>query len=95
MLSGTGAFCGLEYDCAGVALSEYARPLGIPLPLAGLTGFGLLYVVTLFPRIRSRVLLFPLAVFAGLAGAILICIQIFILKRSVTCVFSPMPVASA
>ena len=40
-ISEAGAFCEFGDTCDQVTTSAYGNPLGVPLPVVGLTGFGL------------------------------------------------------
>lgn len=75
------AICGFQSGCDSVMFSPYGRPLGIPLPLVGLIGFGSFFGLTLFPERRAFTLLRPLAVTAGLIGVALILIQVVALQQ--------------
>ncbi len=79
-----GTFCSFRSGCGNVLTSEYARPLGIPLPAFGLVGFGLLFVLALFPGREAFRLVGPLAVAAGFSGLGLILLQVLKLKETCT-----------
>ena len=74
-------FCGFESDCGAVTGTGYGRPFGVPLPAVGLLGLSLLFVLTLFPAARSFALVAPLAALAGVAGLVLVGIQVVVLNR--------------
>lgn len=80
----TPAFCtAANSGCAAVRASGYGMLLGlIPVPLAGLIGFGAVLVVSLLPAggLRKR-LLAPLAVAGGAGGVLLFALQALIIKR--------------
>jgi uncharacterized membrane protein/2-hydroxychromene-2-carboxylate isomerase len=78
---GRGAYCDVDSGCGEVISSEFADPLGIPLALVGLTGFALVFVLSLFPGHRARFALFALSIAGGLVGAALVLIQFLVLKR--------------
>jgi uncharacterized membrane protein/predicted DsbA family dithiol-disulfide isomerase len=78
-----GTFCSFRSGCGTVLTSAYARPLGVPLPVVGLVGFGLLFALTLFPGREAFRLVGPLAMAAGLSGLALILLQT--LKLEATC----------
>jgi uncharacterized membrane protein len=80
----TGAFCGFNSGCATVTSSAYGRPLGVPLPVVGLAGFGLVLGLSLVPERRSFALVAPLALLAGLAGVVLILLQFLVLGQACT-----------
>jgi uncharacterized membrane protein len=74
-------FCGFESGCDAVTRTVYGRPFGVPLSAIGLVGFGVLFVLTLFPTARSFSFVAPLAVLAGVIGACLIAVQAIVLTR--------------
>jgi uncharacterized membrane protein len=80
-LFGASDLCLFKGSCESVIHSAYGRPLGVPLPVIGLVGFGLLLGLLLFPERRSFVLFGPLAVLAGSAGLALILVQYLVLKQ--------------
>ena len=80
-LFAASALCRFEGTCADVMHSAYGRPVGVPLPVVGLAGFGLLLALSLFPCRRSFALVGPLALAAGLAGLTLILIQFLVLGQ--------------
>jgi uncharacterized membrane protein len=75
------AYCGFESGCGAVTASEYARPLGVPLPAVGLIGFGVVFGLTLFPADRAIGLLRVLAAVAGAVGLGLIVVQLAVLHQ--------------
>jgi uncharacterized membrane protein/thiol-disulfide isomerase/thioredoxin len=77
-----GSYCDFRSGCGSVLESPYAQPLGVPLPIVGLVGFGLLYVLTLFPGRGAFVYVGPLALAAGLAGLALILVQVLVLGKT-------------
>jgi uncharacterized membrane protein/predicted DsbA family dithiol-disulfide isomerase len=79
-----GTFCSFRSGCGNVLTSDYARPLGLPLPAFGLVGFGLLFVLALFPGREAFRLVGPLAVAAGFSGLGLILLQVLKLKETCT-----------
>jgi len=80
----SGTFCHFGSGCEAVTSSAYGRVLGVPLPVVGLFGFGLVFGLSLFPERRSLALIRPLALAGALAGVALILVQIFVLERSCT-----------
>jgi predicted DsbA family dithiol-disulfide isomerase/uncharacterized membrane protein len=78
----SGAFCGLDSGCATVTSSAYGRPLGVPLPVVGLVGFGLVLGLSLVPERRAFALVAPLALLAGLTGVVLILLQFLVLWQT-------------
>jgi uncharacterized membrane protein len=80
-LFGASDLCLFNGTCQSVIHSEAGRPLGVPLPVIGLAGFGLLLGLLLFPERRSFVLVGPLALLAGVAGLTLVLVQYLVLKQ--------------
>ncbi|MDB5350094.1 MAG: hypothetical protein JWN86_1341 [Planctomycetota bacterium] len=78
-LLANAAFCGVRHGCDEVIFSSYGRPLGVPLPAAGLIAFGLFFGMTFVPPATR--LLTPVAILAGFAGIGLFAIQWLALKR--------------
>jgi uncharacterized membrane protein len=76
------AFCGFESGCGAVTSSDYARPLGVPLPAVGLGGFAVVFGLTLFPTRRAMLVLRIAAAIAGLVGLGLIVVQVAVLHRT-------------
>src|SRR5262249_48361429 len=75
------AFCSFEGGCGEVFESAYGRPLGVPLPVYGPVGFGLVLALSLAPGRRAASVLTWLAVGAGVTGAALIGIQAAVLGQ--------------
>jgi uncharacterized membrane protein/predicted DsbA family dithiol-disulfide isomerase len=67
-------FCA-ETGCQALRQTAVAAPLGIPLPVFGVTGFLALGVVALYPGLRMRLAQAVLGVGAGLVGVLLIMAQ--------------------
>lgn len=63
--------CSTSDGCAVVARSDFARPYGIPLPLAGVLGYGLLLVSACTPGQRARAVGMVLTVAAISVSALL------------------------
>jgi uncharacterized membrane protein len=74
-------FCSFRSDCGEVNSSIYGRPLGVPLPVFGLIGFAAILCLSLSPNRRVQNLVRLFSVLAGLAGAILIVVQVLVLDR--------------
>jgi len=67
-------FCA-ETGCQALRQTPVAAPLGVPLPVFGVTGFLVLGVVTLYPGLRMRLAQLVLGVVAGLVGVLLLVAQ--------------------
>ncbi len=80
-LFGASDLCSFQGTCGDVIHSDFGHPLGVPLPVVGLVGFGLLLGLSLFPGSRAFALVGPLAVAAGLAGLALLLVQGFVLGK--------------
>jgi len=80
----SGTFCDFGSGCEAVTSSAYGRVLGVPLPVVGFCGFGLLLALSLFPQRRSFTLIRPLALAGALAGTALILVQVFVLEQTCT-----------
>jgi uncharacterized membrane protein len=80
-VSEAGAFCGFENSCEDVTNSEFGKPLGIPLPVIGLTGFAVLFAFTFVPTGWAVRVIRVLAVIAGGIGLVLIVIQFAVLHK--------------
>ncbi|HEV3384598.1 MAG TPA: vitamin K epoxide reductase family protein [Gemmata sp.] len=83
-LTHAGAFCEEGGSCEQVTNSKYGKPLGIPLPVFGLIGFGLLFAFTLVPKCWAVRLVRILGVIGGLVGISLLFIQFAVLKQVCT-----------
>jgi uncharacterized membrane protein/thiol-disulfide isomerase/thioredoxin len=78
-----GTMCDFHSGCDSVLNAPFARPWGVPLlPIIGLVGFSLLFVLTLFPGREAFVFVGPLAVGAGLFGLALILVQVLVLGKT-------------
>jgi uncharacterized membrane protein/predicted DsbA family dithiol-disulfide isomerase len=73
--------CGYQSRCDEVLSSPFGRVLGVPLPVAGIVTFGLIFGLTLVPVPRLSWWLRPLALAAGAGGALLLVLQIVVLGR--------------
>jgi uncharacterized membrane protein/predicted DsbA family dithiol-disulfide isomerase len=71
-------FCAEGGGCDAIRHTPYATPLGIPLPFYGLGGFLVLGTVVLLPGARARFLQLGLAAMAGLAGTLLLMLQLML-----------------
>ena len=83
-------FCAPGSGCAAVRTSGFGYLVigeaGIPVPLFGLLGFGVLYAATLVPKLELRNRATPiLSILGGVGGLIFLVIQAFVVKRF--CVF--------
>lgn len=76
-----GDTCAAGQACAEVRESAWAAPLGLPLPLLGLTFFALLVALSLLPGERAVWALRGLAALGGLAGLGLVAVQALVLER--------------
>lgn len=54
--------------CATIRASSFARVLGVPTPVLGVTAFVLLFALSFLPHERRRTLMVPIAVAGGLFG---------------------------
>jgi uncharacterized membrane protein/protein-disulfide isomerase len=79
-LSGAGAFCEFGGGCEQVTRTTYGRPLGIPLPVVGITGFALLFSATFIPHRRERLIVRIMAIVGGMIALGLLAIQFFVLE---------------
>lgn len=75
------SFCGFDSGCEQVTDSAYGRPLGVPLPVAGLVGFGAVLGLTLAGRGWAAAAAKWLAVAGGVIGLALIVVQVAVLGR--------------
>ncbi len=83
------AFCGFHSDCAEVAASRFARPLGVPIPAIGVAGFAIIFLFSLVPNRRAVFVGRAGTVAAGLIGCGLIAVQLFVLEKvCVLCMFA-------
>lgn len=80
-ISGAGAFCEFGDTCEEVTTSDYGKPLGVPLPVFGVAGFGLLFALTLVPTRWAIRLVRWLGVLAGVIGLGLLLIQLTVLHK--------------
>jgi uncharacterized membrane protein/predicted DsbA family dithiol-disulfide isomerase len=80
-ISPNRGFCGYQSDCDQVLFSDFGRLAGVPLPVVGVFGFVALFSAAFFPDGRIGKYVLPLAICAGLAGLILILLQLFVLRR--------------
>jgi uncharacterized membrane protein/predicted DsbA family dithiol-disulfide isomerase len=78
-------FCSEGGGCDALRHTVIAAPLGIPLPLFGLTGFIALAGAALVPGRRARVTQLALAAVAGLVGAALLTAQLLLGKLCPYC----------
>jgi len=75
-------YCGFESGCHQVTASAYGRPLGVPLPVAGLVGFAAVLGLTLVGREWAAKAARWLGVAGGLVGASLIVLQLAVIGRT-------------
>jgi protein-disulfide isomerase/uncharacterized membrane protein len=73
--------CGFQSRCDEVLSSPFGRLLGVPLPVAGVVTFGLIFGLTLVPVPRLQWWLRPLVLAAGAGGALLLLLQVAVLGR--------------
>jgi protein-disulfide isomerase/uncharacterized membrane protein len=73
--------CGFESACREVAASRFGQVLGVPLPLIGVLAFGALLGLSLAPSAATGRVRRALALAAGLAGLLLIFLQVGVLHR--------------
>jgi uncharacterized membrane protein len=78
---GIGTYCGVENPCAEVASSEYGQIGGVPLSTVGVAAFAAFFFLSLVATRPARTVLRVLAVGAGLAGLVLVSIQVAVLHR--------------
>jgi len=74
-------FCGGEGGCGAVTSTAYARPLGIPLSILGLTAFSGYLALSLASGTLARKLLGWASIVAGAVGIGLILVQRFQLQQ--------------
>jgi len=74
-------FCGGDQGCGAVTSTAYARPLGIPLSVLGLTSFCGYLGLSLLSGKQSRVLLGWASIVAGAVGIGLVLVQRFQLQQ--------------
>src|SRR5208283_5072850 len=77
----TSMLCGFQSGCGEVLSSDYAQVFGVPLALWGTIAFGVLFVLSLLPRIWIGRVFRILAVLAGLGGMGLLLLQILVIHR--------------
>ncbi len=74
------AYCGGASGCAAVRASGYGYLGGVlPVPVLGLIGFGVLYLLTLVPQRRARTLLFAYSVPIALSALAFLALQLFVI----------------
>jgi uncharacterized membrane protein/predicted DsbA family dithiol-disulfide isomerase len=83
-LTHAGAFCDFGGSCEQVTSSVYGKPLGIPLPVFGLVGFGLVFAFTLVPKQWAIRLVKVLSLVGGAIGIGLLMIQLAVLQKICT-----------
>lgn len=71
--------CSSSDGCAIVANSKYARPLGIPLPLAGVVGYLLLFVAACRPGERALMAGMLLTMLAIVASITLTYLELYVI----------------
>lgn len=81
VLGDESAYCAFGGGCFEVTRSAYGRPFGVPLGAFGVAGFGLVLALTLVPRRAAARAAVAVALAAGLAGAALLLVQAFELRR--------------
>jgi uncharacterized membrane protein len=81
-LSPAPAFCGFRAGCDAVIFSAYGSVAGVPLPVLGIIGFGLFFLLSIFPDRRAFWLTAPLAALAGGCGLALILVQVLVVRRA-------------
>jgi uncharacterized membrane protein/predicted DsbA family dithiol-disulfide isomerase len=86
-LTQAGAFCDFGDTCEQVTSSVYGKPLGIPLPVFGLVGFGSLFAFTLVPKQWAVQLVRVLALIGAAVGIGLLVIQFAVLHNVCTLCF--------
>ncbi len=86
-LTQAGAFCDFGDTCEQVTSSVYGKPFGIPLPVFGLVGFGLLFAFSLVPKRWAMQLVRVLALLGGAIGIGLLVIQFAVLHKVCTLCF--------
>lgn len=79
---GEARFCSFESGCEEVTNSVYGSPIGIPLPVYGFIGFGLVLGLTVFGSDRANAIARRFAHLGAIIGAILILIQLAVIGRS-------------
>jgi uncharacterized membrane protein len=72
------SYCPFGRGCEEVQSSIFARPLGIPLPVAGVVGFTVLYALS-FAKRRGWRLFKSGAILSGIVGASLLALQWFVI----------------
>ncbi len=69
------AFCSPGSGCASVRASGFGYVAGVPVPLLGLLGFGLLYVLSLSKSPGAKRSIAPIAAAGGAVAVLLILLQ--------------------
>lgn len=71
--------CGTSGGCATVQHSQYAHLAGIPLPVLGLVGYGLLFITACLPGQRARTAGMVFTVLAITASLALTYIELYVI----------------
>lgn len=74
------AFCASGSGCGAVRASQLGQTIGNALPAIGVLGFALLLILVSSGAARWRLLGLSLAVTGGIAGAILLALQAFVVR---------------
>jgi uncharacterized membrane protein len=80
-LSPGRGMCGYESDCDKVIFSTFGRLVGVPLPWIGVFAFAIFFALILALQPRLARMVRPMALTAGLLGALLIGIQVLVIRR--------------
>ncbi len=78
------AFCSPGSGCASVRASGFGYVAGVPVPLLGLLGFGLLYVLSLSKSAGAKRWIAPTATAGGVIAVLLILLQAVVIGHICT-----------
>jgi len=77
-------YCGFRGGCEEVLSSPYGHLVGIPLSWIGIVGFAGLLALAISGNRRASMCLVVASTLAGMVGAVLIAIQLVVLRRTCT-----------
>jgi uncharacterized membrane protein/predicted DsbA family dithiol-disulfide isomerase len=73
--------CAFNASCDAVLHSSFGRMLGVPLPVIGVLVLAGTFWLSLYPDGSKARLLLALAVAMGLAGSVLLFLQVFVIRK--------------